>query len=161
MKKSKIAKIVLPLFLITAMLFCMTACGAKSAEKYIGVKFDGYDGFGSATVEIDTKAVKDDFNIDKIDKYFDKLKDEAKENDEDVYYELKQISLDKLQKKDPLNVFYDIEIEGENKNLKNGDQVTVTIDVSKTLDDLGISREDIEKGTGIKLPESKEFTVEG
>jgi hypothetical protein len=141
------------------MVICLTSCGTANAEKLIGVEFSGFNEHGTASVKIDDKAASAVLDRKKISNYLTKLKSRSSNSDSslDLVFEIEYY----YETGDAVNLFYDLDFEGKHDNLSNGDKVVVVSSVNSTFENVGETRKSIEKGSGIKVPERMEFTVEG
>lgn len=117
--------------------------GLKSIKKkinlsdYIQIKYEGYDGLGTATYRFDSKELKEDFGeklkIDKkgAEKYLNSIDADKKE--------IKAV-LKELDKSDPeklLSSFKPLATLDVSKNLSNGDEVELTF-TSSGKDDIAL-----------------------
>ncbi|RPF57476.1 hypothetical protein [Abyssicoccus albus] len=114
-------------------------CGKKDVTEYISLEFNGVDGYGTTSYDVDHEKLMEEAYDIKEEDFKDLSEDEIKEKlDEDTFKELRSIGMDGG---------LDIKVEPDEK-LSNGDKVKVTVDFNE---------DDAKK---IKTGE-KEFEVKG
>lgn len=119
-------------------------------NKYATVTFEGYDGYGTATVEVDWDKIKEDYG-DKI-KYTNKVKDQA--NSLLGEYGDAALNSDLFDTTDVLQMYVQDDLDTNDKNgeLKNNDKISLAWDVDESYSD--------SLKVKIKAPD-KEYTVKG
>ena len=107
---------------VLAVIFIMSARSRINLDKYVIVKTDGYDGYGTASVRVDWDAIEE--------KYGDKLTIKKKAANKEYGYLLNDMTAT-----DILSDCIDVEVSADS-NLSNGSEVTYTWDIDDDVYDM-------------------------
>lgn len=147
MKKFKNAGI---LSILMCMILGLVGCGAQkiSIDEYCIINVEGYDGYGTASIDIDDARLNALVESDKMATYIKSLSDDIFTMEMASYYKLTDL--------------IEFNILEDNDNFSNGDVVTVKVEVSDILSTYGETLESMEKGLGISIADTTiEVIVEG
>jgi len=149
-----VSAIVIIIIALTILYFLVFAPKTLDLSKYLSIEYTGYDGYATATVEIDTKALKKDIDSDIAKKFAKKAELEIEDNEdlkngdelkikvkiknswlEDNKLKLKdstvKIKVEGIEKAKEIDLsdYIDVEYEGYNKH------ATATVKFNKDLKD--------------------------
>lgn len=150
-----IFKKVIAIVLVLGTLLTLCSCGAIGGKKvdlkdYIVIKYDGYSGEAKCSMTVDYEGLGALVDAEKRNKNILKL---VKENGlESQGYIIEALSY--------MACWINVSFAEEYKNISNGDQLKVVVEVDKELVNLfGFTIEDVEKQLGLNF-EATEFEIE-
>ncbi len=144
----KVIAVVLALSSLLALCSCSAGREKIDLEDYITIEFSKYNGYGTASIDVDEDAIENLIDYEKAKKFHSELA----EGNNELALELAFI--------ESYTDLFDIDFEEDYENLKNGDKVKVI--VTSELEELGYDLKDIEKGLGIKFKDTEiTYKVEG
>lgn len=144
----KVIAVVLALSSLLALCSCSAGREKIDLEDFITIEFSKYNGYGTASFDVDEDAI--DYLIDR-EKAGEFLTKVAEKNN--------QLALE-LAFLDEYTDLFDFEFAEKYENLSNGDKVEIIV-VSE-LEEFGYEVEDIAKGLGIKFKDTEiTYKVEG
>lgn len=152
--KNTIKKVIAILLAITTLISLCSCSVDKEAVDFsenVTVTFDGFNGYGTATLHYDSTFLEELTDVDKLSKFEKKFQEDGGMDAMFVAEYLKDYG-----------DLFKVEFAEEYSNLSNGDVVKVNILVSDDMDLLGLTMEDVENGVGLSVADTElEFTVEG
>lgn len=146
----KMLKRTITLFALLTIMLGLVGCGKQkiSLEDYCMVTVEGYDGYGTASIEVDHANLNTLVDMEKIADYVEELSSGP--------FNFGTAGYDML---DDLITF---NLAENNNNLSNGDVVIINVEPSDFLKLYGETLESMEKALGISIPNKTiEVTVEG
>ncbi len=157
MNKGFIKKTTAALLIIATLLtLCSCSSGTASIKKGVDLVFTGANGHAKASVNADYETLGKSINAKKAAKYYAKLTSAS------FGGALTDAVLSEESDPDRLfRTFFRLVIADNSNELKNGDKVTVNVEVSEYMEMLGQTFKDVKKGTGCNVPETLEFKVSG
>ncbi|MBQ3537185.1 MAG: hypothetical protein IJA39_01270 [Clostridia bacterium] len=155
MRKLKILSAVLVLLIVmTSFSGCFSLVGkVVSGQKtvdlkdYIIVSFGEYEGYSDPTFDIDYDGIAATFDIEKFNKYKEKLP-------ENVQFEITYIS--------SYAHFFSYSFRENYENVSNGDKIYIDVTLDPMFSDLGITLDEFCKKCGIKFKDTElQYKVSG
>ena len=155
MRKLRLLSAVLVLLIVmTSFSGCFSLVGkVVSGQKtvdlkdYITVSFGEYEGYSEPSFEIDYAGIVSEFDIEKFNKYKEKLP-------EDVQLEIAYIS--------SYAHFFSFDFRENYENVSNGDKIYIDVTLDPMFSDLGITLDEFCKKCGIKFKDTKlQYKVSG
>ena len=160
MKRIKNNSNIAAIILVILTLFCFCSCGNSALIKNaITVDFSGPEGHAKPSISLDYDTLDGAINVKKANKYLKKLAKNATRGMDQ--YEAAFAALDFYEENISFTTFFRVEFSEEYSELKNGDEVTVKINPSDTMERHGQTLKDVKKGTGASVPNDIRFKVTG
>ena len=144
----KVIAVVLALSSLLALCSCSAGREKIDLEDFITIEFAKYNGYGTASIDVDEDAIENLIDREKAGEFVAELSEMGGE-----------IALS-LAFIDEYTDLFSVELAEEYENLSNGDKVKVI--VKSELEELGYGLKDVEKELGIKFKDTEiTYKVEG